>query len=55
MSTNDVKTFVGIKGGEGGAHAEAFDDYFKVLLMFVDVSFEVNFLDITHVNGFIHG
>jgi hypothetical protein len=55
MSTNDIEAFFGIKGGKGGIHAKTFDNNFKVLLMLVDISFEIDFFNITHINGFVHG
>lgn len=55
MGTNDIKAFFRVKRREGGIHAESLDNNFKVLLVLVDVSLEINFLDITYINGFIHG
>lgn len=54
MCSDNIETFLWICWREWGIHTESFDNNFDVILMFVDVCFEVDFLDIAHIDFFIH-
>lgn len=54
MSLDNFQNFSRITWGKSCIHAETFHYNLYVLLMFVDIRFQIDFLDITHVDGFVH-
>lgn len=54
MWSDNIEAFLWIFWREGCIHTESFDDNFNILLMFIDISFEIDFFYITHIDGFIH-
>lgn len=54
VRSDDIKAFLWIFWWEGCIHTESFDNNFEILLMFVNVSFEVDLFDITHIDSFVN-